>query len=140
VELCARLARFKKENKELLTFLLFDAHDEDAFVASVKADLDAMFNEMRSVSNLYLVKKSLRKILRHANKFARFSGSKNVEVQLLLYFLSKWLDSGAAFRKNPVLVNLYKMQLKKIEKAMTALHEDLQFDYRRELLRLGDAL
>ena len=27
VELCNRLVRFKKENKELLTYLLFEAHD-----------------------------------------------------------------------------------------------------------------
>ena len=27
LELCLRLARFKKENKELLTYLLFEAHD-----------------------------------------------------------------------------------------------------------------
>ena len=29
-EFCLRLARYKKENKELLTYLLFDADDEPA--------------------------------------------------------------------------------------------------------------
>ncbi|HZG01294.1 MAG TPA: hypothetical protein VEY71_09835, partial [Chitinophagales bacterium] len=75
MELCARLARFKKENKELLTFLLFEAHDEDAYVASVKAALDEQFDAVRTEANLYFVKKSLRKILRFASKQIRFSGS-----------------------------------------------------------------
>ena len=33
-ELCLQLSRFKKENKELLTYLLFEAQDEEAFIAS----------------------------------------------------------------------------------------------------------
>ena len=35
LEICLRLARFKKENKELLTYLLFDGQDELAFIESV---------------------------------------------------------------------------------------------------------
>ena len=33
-ELCLRLARFKKENKELLTYLLFEAHNEQEYRSS----------------------------------------------------------------------------------------------------------
>ena len=36
IELCLRLARFKKENKELLTYLLFEADDLQAYIANVK--------------------------------------------------------------------------------------------------------
>jgi hypothetical protein len=32
LELILRLARFKKENKELLTYLLFNASDESGFI------------------------------------------------------------------------------------------------------------
>jgi len=35
-ELCLRLARFKKENKELLTYLLFESGDESVYVGSIK--------------------------------------------------------------------------------------------------------
>ena len=35
VELVLRLSKFKKENKELLTYLLFEAHDEQGFIKSV---------------------------------------------------------------------------------------------------------
>ena len=137
MELCSRLARFKKENKELLTYLLFEAHDERAYVDGVKAEMDLLFDEVRSGGNLYLAKKGLRKILRQINKFIRFAGSKHVEVELLIYFLTKVRDSGIGFKKNTVLVNMYKMQLKKIDKALEGMHEDLQYDYRQETTGLS---
>ena len=40
LELCLRLARYKKENKELLSYLLFEAHDEQGFVMQVKKEID----------------------------------------------------------------------------------------------------
>ena len=36
VDLCLRLGKFKKENKELLTYLLFEAHDEQGYVTGLK--------------------------------------------------------------------------------------------------------
>ena len=36
VELCLRLGKFKKENKELLTYLLFEAHDEHGYITRCK--------------------------------------------------------------------------------------------------------
>jgi len=43
LEFCTRLARFKKENKELLTYLLFEAHDEETYIENVKKEMDAQF-------------------------------------------------------------------------------------------------
>ena len=37
------------------------------------------------------------------------------------------------FRKSPVLYNLYKAQLKRINDSMKTLHEDLQYDYQKEI-------
>jgi hypothetical protein len=37
-ELCLRLARYKKENKELLAYLLFEANNEHAFIEKIKAE------------------------------------------------------------------------------------------------------
>ena len=36
--LCLRLSRFKKENKELLTYLLFESEDEEAFIKGIKEE------------------------------------------------------------------------------------------------------
>jgi len=132
LELCLRLAKFKKENKELLTYLLFESHDEEAYINSVQLLIDEGFTELPK-ANLYLTKKSLRKILRISNKYIRYTGSKQVEVALLIYFCKKLKGSGIPIHKSNVLTNLYEQQLKKINAALQELHEDLQHDYQQEL-------
>jgi len=135
LELCLRLAKFKKENKELLTFLLFEAHDEEAYINSVKVLIDEGFTELPK-ANLYLTKKSLRKILRITNRYIKYSGSKLAEATLLIYFCSKMKSSGIHYSKTTVLKNMYEMQLKKINTAMKTLHEDIQYDLQKELNEL----
>ena len=87
IELCLRLARFKKENKELLTYLLFEADDLQAYIANVKKQMDEDFSQI-NISHLYFAKKTLRKILRIANKYIRYTGSKEAEIEILLYYLT----------------------------------------------------
>jgi hypothetical protein len=135
LDLCLRLAKYKKENKELLTYLLFDAHDEAAFIESVKIDVNDQFADINQI-NLYFVKKSLRKILKSVTKHIRHTGSKQAEVELLLHFCSTLLNSGIPIHKSTVLNNLYQFQLKKITKVIATLHEDLQYDYLKELKKL----
>ena len=53
--LCLRLGKFKKENKALLTYLLFEAHDEDGYVSSVKSTLDELFEGMNTDSYFYKI-------------------------------------------------------------------------------------
>ena len=132
VELCLRLGKFKKENKELLTYLLFEAHNEPAYAESVKKELDELFAEINQ-SHLYFAKKSLRKIVRVINKYCRYSGSKQTEVELRLYFCKSLNASGISFHYNTVIHNLYQSQLKKIDEVLNTLHEDLQYDYRKDL-------
>lgn len=132
VALCLRLGRFKKENKELLTYLLFEAFDQEAWVAGIKKDMGEQFAEMNR-SNLYLVKKSLRKILRSLGKYSRYAGLPVVEVQLLLHFFSLTGSNGLNMHASAALQNLYQNQEKKIRKLIAGMHEDLQFDYLKEL-------
>src|ERR1700760_160851 len=131
-ELCLRLARFKKDNKELLTYLLFEAADEATYVEAIKKDIDGEFEGLPK-PNLYLTKKSLRKILRITLKQIRYTGSPQTEVELITYFLRKMRQSGIPYKDSPVLVNLYKQQLKKVRSTIDSLHEDLQNDYLRAL-------
>jgi hypothetical protein len=135
LNLCMRLAKYKKDNKELLTYLLFEAENEQAYVKGIKLQMDEQFSEMNK-SNNYLAKKGLRKILRSTNKFIKYSDSKETEAELLLYFCSKVKKSGIRIDSNTVLNNLYQQQLKKIDKVLSSLHEDLQYDYKKELERL----
>ena len=55
-ELCIQMAKFKKENKELLTYLLFGAYDETAYIEEVKSLIDEQFKEIKK-GNAYLAKK-----------------------------------------------------------------------------------
>lgn len=132
VELCLRLARFKKENKELLTYLLFEADDLEGYLAGVKQEVDEGFSEIHKDS-MYFAKKNLRKILRNTNKYIRYTGSKQAEAELLLHFCTRLKQSGIAFHKSNALNNLYQAQLKKIKAAIASLHEDLQYDYLRQM-------
>ncbi|MEO6167655.1 MAG: hypothetical protein ABIO46_07080 [Chitinophagales bacterium] len=134
--LCLRMARFKKENKELLTYLLFEAHDEQGYIENVKAYIDLQFGEIPPDNNLYLVKKSLRKVLRATNKYIRYTGDKTTELTLLLYYCTKLKNSGIPIHMSAALSNIYESQLKKVNKIVPLLHEDLQYDFRREINRL----
>ncbi|RIJ47910.1 hypothetical protein D1614_12345 [Maribellus luteus] len=131
-ELVLRLARFKKENKELLSYLLFEASNEDEYVRQVKEEIDLEFRSMNR-SSYYLAKKTIRKVLKTTNKYVRYSGKKETEIELLLYFCKKLKQSKLNYKANRVVFNLYLNQVKRIQKAISGLHEDLQFDYQEEL-------
>jgi hypothetical protein len=129
-EVCLRLARFKKDNKELLTYLLFESADEAAYIAQIKKEIDIEFESLPK-PNLYLTKKSLRKVLRSILRQIRYTGSPQAEVELLTHFLGKM--RAIPFRESQVLLNLYHQQLKKIRSIIARLHEDLQYDYLKQL-------
>ena len=135
-DLTLRLAKSKKENKELLTFLLFEAHDITGYIEDVKKEMEAAFLDI-NISHVYFAKKTIRKVLRITNKHIRFSGSKQAEAELLIHFCKLVVDSGIKINKNPALKNLYQNQLKKIEKAMDTLHEDIQYDLNKLLAPLA---
>lgn len=135
VEICLRLARAKKENKELLSFLLFEAHNEAGFVESVKQEIDEAFEELNT-DHWYYAKKGLRKILRLISKHSRHIGTKEAGIELLIHFCTRLKASGIPFYRNKVLENIYDQQLKKIQTQLKGVHEDIQFDYRRQLERL----
>ncbi len=130
--LCVRLAKFKKENKELLSYLLFEADNEQAYIESVKEEMDAGFATMNRRST-YLIKKSLRKILRDTNKYIKYSGIKTTELDLLIYFCRKVRTSKIPLGRNVALQNLYARQVAKIEKVLEKLHEDIQIDYQDDI-------
>ena len=132
MEIIIRLSKYKKENKELLTYLLFESDSEDHYILEVKKLIDGDFEKLNS-SSFYIAKKTIRKALRTTNKYIKYSGSKQTEVELLIYFVSKLQHSGLEIKNSPVLLNMYQRQLLKIEKSLSKLHEDLQFDYRYEI-------
>ncbi|HLV39706.1 hypothetical protein [Xanthomarina sp.] len=135
IELCLRLSKFKKENKELLTYLLFESHDEMGYIETVKQELDEQFETINTDSYFY-IKKSVRKILRNLKKYARYSLKKETEVELLLYFCKRLKDFKPSIKRNVTLMNIYDRQILSIKKIVGTLHEDLQYDYNLELEEL----
>jgi len=137
MELCLRLSKFKKENKELLTYMLFESADEEAFIASVKAEIDADLENINT-KNFYYIKKSLRKILKNVKKYIRYSPKKETEIELLIYFCEQLKDFKPSIKRNATMMNLYNRQVASIKKTLSGLHEDLQFDYEQEIEALED--
>ena len=127
-ELCLRLSRFKKENKELLTYLLFEADSEEGYIETVKAEIDEQFEIMNTNSYFY-IKKSVRKILRNTKKYIRYSLNKETEVELLLHFCKQLKMMSPSISRNTTLTNLYDRNIEAVTKKILNLHEDLQYDY-----------
>lgn len=131
-ELCLRLSKFKKENKELLTYLLFESSDEAAYIEGVKTEIAQEFEQINR-SSYFFIKKSVRKILRNTKKYIRYSKRKETEVELLIYFCATLKNLQPSMEANLVLRNIYLRQIDLIRKTIAGLHEDLQYDYNREL-------
>lgn len=139
LEICLQLAKYKKENKELLSYLLFQKHDSQAFINQVKAQIDKEMAVMNTIS-FFLAKKTLRKVLRTTNKFIKFAANKQIEVELRLYYCQSLKNSELNINKHLVIYNLYNRQIEQIEKALASLHEDLQHDYQSEISELKSQL
>jgi len=131
LELCLHLSKFKKENKELLTYLLYEASDEPSYVKSVKKEIEKLFEQVNK-RNYYFIKKSVRKILRVIKKYIQYSKKKETEVELLLCFCCELKKLSPSIDVNIALNNIYKRQIKAIKKTICSLHADLQFDYEIE--------
>jgi len=129
-ELCLRLARHKKENKELLAYLLFEADNDAAFIEKVKAETGFMFSQLPVRG--YEAAKYLRKILRLIGKYIKFMTSKEAEIELLINFCTNYIqyaDRRTAYK--PLRLILIR-QVEKIRTAVSKLHEDLQYDFVNE--------
>jgi len=133
-DLCIRLARYKKENKELLSYLLFEVDDEPEYIKGVKTEIDDHFRELTRTTP-YMTKKGIRKALTFTNQKIRYSGLKRTEVELLIYFCKKF-KKEISFRNNLTLKNIYLRQIQRIKKTLSTLHEDLQFDFAEEVKKL----
>ncbi len=132
---CLRLAKFKKDNKELLNYLLFEANDLDTYIAAVKEEMEEGFASVHK-TNLFFAKKTIRKILRIANKHIKYTASKQAEIEILICFCQQLKKTGHLKGHKNVMHNLYAQQVKKVNAALNSLHEDLQYDYKEKVAAL----
>lgn len=134
-DICLRLSRFKKENKELLTYLLFESADETSYIESVKKEIDEQFEQINKKTHYY-IKKGLRKILLSTRKYIRYSQNKKTEIDLLIYYCKKLKKFTPSINRNTALLKLYNGQVDTIIKKIASLHEDLRYDYTLEMNEL----
>lgn len=129
-DICLRLAKYKKENKELLNYLLYDAAEPLEYANQVKLFLEEEFKNLQK--HYYYSTKSLRKIIRLINRHAKYTASKQVELELALWFCDNFLLYADLRTSHKPLQGLLTRQFEKISKLIPKLHEDLQFDYKKE--------
>ena len=98
-----------------------------------RAQIDGAFASADLASEGFIHCSAFEQILRTANKHIRYTGSKQTEVVILLHFCSTLKSHGIPFNKSTALKNLYDQQIKKIKTSLASLHEDLQYDFQREL-------
>ncbi len=128
VEICLKLAKFKRDNKEFLNYLLFESANPESYLQSVKLSLQESFHILSR--NSYQKTKELRKILRILNKHIKYTGMPVAEVELLLWYCDNLLEHGSIKSSQKALYMLLIRQLQKVRKTILKLHEDLQFDYK----------
>ena len=132
LNICLRLTKYKRDNKELLTYLLFEAENEEGYVEQLKAEIDQQMSDI-NVSNLYVRRKGLRKVIRWVDRFLRYSGNKETEIEVRIHLCKKMKEHQMPYRSINAFMTIYDSQIKKIKAALTKLHEDLQYDYLQEI-------
>ena len=139
MQLCLRMAKYKKENKELLSYLLYEAEDEASYIESVLNEMMIHFENIQDNGSYKLVKQ-IRKIGRWLNKPIKYSGLPGTQVELLMHYcqsLQPWLIKKPNIT---ALQTIYLQQLKKIDAALEKMHEDLRGDYTKMRERLNKGL
>jgi hypothetical protein len=49
IDICLRLSKFKKANKELAHYILFESQDEDKYIQKANEEISQRFAEMPSI-------------------------------------------------------------------------------------------
>lgn len=128
VEFCLELAKFKKENKEMLNYLLFASTDEHEFLEDAKNEISIIMSDM-SYSHFYTAKKVMRKALKITRQYIKYSKDKITEIELVLHFCQELTNSPYDIGHHPIFYGQLDRLLKQIEKKLEKMHEDILADY-----------
>lgn len=132
--ICLRLAKYKKETKELLSYLVFECKDESQYVANVQAFCLEMFQDF-NVRNSYVLMKGLRKTAKQVVKYMKFTENEVSKVEILIYFIEL---AQPIVKKNDLLnfQNFYISQYKKLDVLYNKLQEDYQYDFKSQMEKI----
>jgi hypothetical protein len=133
-ELCVimiKLAKFKKVNKEYLSFLLLNESNESLYVEEVKEHLTELLENVNQNSIQY-AKKTLRKVLRVLRQCSDFSEKDVTQLDLSVFFCNELNKLQKSIRNHSIVQGMYNREITKIDKIMKGMHEDLVADYQIE--------
>ncbi|MBK8054629.1 MAG: hypothetical protein IPK35_15530 [Saprospiraceae bacterium] len=133
--LTLRLIKFKTENKELISYLLFDDFDQAGYISDIKYEVTESLSNLKNFSP-YLVKKALRKALKLITRYSKYMGSKDAEAELLIHFCKHIHKEGINKHTHKAVLNIYLNTLIKVQKLIPLVHHELQNDFQEEISRL----
>jgi hypothetical protein len=135
IELCLHMAKFSKDNKEMLNYLLFETGNEEQYRQDIKQEITEMFEYVDHYS-VYFAKKTLRKILRFLKKHMAYTISKRTEVELQIHFCLEMRELPDQLLSHPVVFNIVKIQSRKASNMVAKMDEDIQFDYKADMEKI----
>lgn len=133
------LSKFSTENKSYLFFKLYERDNPRLYVEMVQEELEMEFVKANT-RHYHFAKKSIQAIRRKLNKYLKLSKDKTAQIELILFFCEKMRLYGFMGFNHPVINNLYNLQISKVEKLISGLHEDLQYDYEFQIEELKKVL
>lgn len=133
--LTLKLIKYKMDNKELISYLLFDEDDMAGYIADIKLEVSEMLSEIKYLSP-YMAKRTLRKTLKLIGKYIKYTGSKDAEAELLVHFCKLLHQNGISRYTHKSVLTIYTNTIEKIKKLLPIVHEELRFDYEQEILTL----
>lgn len=132
LELTLKLARFKKENKELLTFLLFESGNIEGYVQSLQMEIDEMVADIHKAPSA-VVKKQLRRVTRLITRQSKYIASKPATAELHLHFCLALKNHPESLLNITSANTIYQQQLNKLSKLVPTLDDDLQYDLQQKI-------
>jgi len=127
-----RLARLKKENKELLHFELRLNGDADQYKEEVweeiKSYLDTEFSGIR------LQMKALKRANRLISKYGRLSQVREGEAELIIRVIKLVISDRRTEIKRNIIQRFLHTQLKKAYSLSRKFHPDLKYDLEAEIM------
>lgn len=134
IQLCLRVARLKRENKELLAYLIYDVDDPIFYAQKLKPEIKEVFNQ--PFQHAYYLTKSIRKALRLIAKYYRFTSNKQGETELLIYLVEEFHQSWRYEYRYQALGKIIFRCLEKAEANLCKIEEDFKADFEQPISEL----
>jgi len=133
--LTLRLIKLKSENKEFVSYLLFDEDQLSEYLADLKFEISEVL-DCASFSQSLIAKKALRKCQKSITKHARYMGSKDAEAELYMFMIRKIHEKGINKYTHRTIQIIYLRCIERVKKLLPNIHDDLRGDFEIEIQNL----